>query len=173
MSTDARRRGRPRGREIGVSLPELLVVLATIALAAAVAIPQIQFRVREGRVRWAASQFDVVLRATRMVAIGNSEATVVDLHPSPANWYRYSDSLGNSTDVVLPVGVRMLAEPPLAVVFNANGSVEEPPTAIRFETDLDSETTERWTVQVSFAGSPSLVRERLIEEAEVGPGSGS
>lgn len=173
MSTVARERQKRARREGGVSLPELLVVVATIALVAAVAVPQIQLRVREGRVRWAASQFSVVLRSTRMIAIGNGQPARVELHPAPENRYEYPDNSGHPQDVVLPVGVRLMVEPPLEIAFRANGSVEQAPAAIRFETDLDSETTERWTIQLSLAGSPSLVRERLARDAEVGPGAGS
>jgi len=150
--------GRPRG----VSLPELLVVIALLALAALVTIPLTARRVHELRLRSTADQFLVTVRAARMVAATTGRRTVLTVSPHPDDRYEYVDAGGRTRRVDLPQGVRIDEGSALALVFRANGSLEPPvPATVVLKARLPKGIVERWIVTTPMSGIPSMTRERV------------
>ena len=78
----------------GVSLPELIVVIAILALAVIVTVPMIADRVHQAKLRSAASQYAVSLRAARMIAVSKQTTVTVTVHRNPDNRYEYVDATG-------------------------------------------------------------------------------
>lgn len=154
---------RASGREPrGVSLPELLVVVALLALAALVTIPLTARRVHELRLRSAADQFLVTVRAARMVAATTGRQTVLTVSPHPEDRYEYTDAGGRLRTVELPQGVRIDEASSLALAFRANGSLQPPiPATVVFKARLPKGIVERWTVTTPMSGIPSMTRERI------------
>jgi prepilin-type N-terminal cleavage/methylation domain-containing protein len=146
----------------GVSLPELLVVIALLALAALVTIPLTARRVHELRLRSNADQFLVTVRAARMVATTTGRRTVLTVSPHPDDRYEYVDAAGRTRVMELPQGVRIDEGSALTLAFRANGSLEPPvPAIVVLKARLPKGLVERWTVTTPMSGIPSMVREQV------------
>jgi len=144
----------------GYSLPELLIVVALIGLAVAVAIPLIGDTLRMARVRSAADQLALDLRAARTVAVVKRTTVPFAINAAPQNTYEYTDAKGVLRHVVLPVGVRITSATPSTINFLASGAVTGGATAV-MEVALGEGITERWTIQVSIAGVPTMTKVRV------------
>ena len=101
------RKRRTIDRSAGVSLAELLVVLAIIALAMMVAVPRINVAIKSARIRTVADQLTITLQAARMIAVSKQQPCFVTIGADPANFYTYIDSKGKNRHVELPHGVRI------------------------------------------------------------------
>lgn len=88
-------------------MPELLVVVALLALAALVTIPLAARLVHELRLRSTADQFLVTVRAARMVAVTTGRQTSLTVSPHPEDSYLYLDAGGRRRETCLPTGVRI------------------------------------------------------------------
>lgn len=139
-----------RRREPGVTLPELLVVIAIIGLAVAVSIPLVTDAVRASRIRVAANQFTVTLKAVRMIAVSTQSPVDLVIHASPANAYEYTDIAGRPKRFEMPPGVRITSADS-TIAFRPNGSVTAQ-SATRFEVELTRGKTEVWNVGTSMLG---------------------
>jgi prepilin-type N-terminal cleavage/methylation domain-containing protein len=150
------------GRSAGFSLPEMLVVIAMIGIAVAIVIPLTAEAYRQARIRSAADQFTVDLRAARMIAVATRVAAPgLDfvVAPDPANYYEYPDNRGNTRRVNMPTGVRIVSSTS-PIRFQLNGSLANPATTV-LEVDLSGTNKERWTVTTSIMGVPTTTRQRL------------
>jgi prepilin-type N-terminal cleavage/methylation domain-containing protein len=153
-----RRGDRPAQGRAGVTIPELLVVVTIIGLSVAVAIPLVTSAVRSARVRVAADQYAVTLKAARMVAITQQGPIDLLIAPSPANYFEYTDATGRLRRYDAPPGVRIL-DSPGTITFSANGSVTiGVPT--KFEIDIDDNTVEGWTIDVNLLGVTDVIHYR-------------
>ena len=149
---------RPRG----ISLPELLVVVALLALALLITVPLTARRVNELRLRSTADQFLVTVRAARMVAVTTGRQTVLSIEPHPSDRYEYTDAGGKTREIELPPGVRIDEASALALVFRPNGSLEPPvPATVVLKGRLPKGIVERWTVTTPMSGIPSMQREQV------------
>jgi prepilin-type N-terminal cleavage/methylation domain-containing protein len=153
-----------RGLQRGFSLGELLVVIAIVALAAGVSIPLVAEQFRQAKIRGAADQFTMTLKAARMIAVtkrATVDVTVVtDSSTSdPPNTYTYPDQGGTLRTVQLPDGVRIVSSTS-PISFRLNGSIPAAATTV-MEADLTSGTTERWTVTTSILGVPTISHQRI------------
>jgi prepilin-type N-terminal cleavage/methylation domain-containing protein len=90
-------------RERGVSFPELMVVIALLALAVVVTVPIVASRIHELRLRSTADRFVMALRAQRMMAVTTGKPTAVIVQaegppsggqPDPHNSYAFADRQG-------------------------------------------------------------------------------
>lgn len=136
----------------GFSLPELLLVVSILALCVLFTVPFVTTKMRETRLRSAAGQFAVTLRAARMVAVTAGTRTPVTVRAYDAgNSYEYTDSTGKLRQVQLSGGVAIVSSDS-PIVFMPNGSVDaaEPPVT-RFKA---LHVPEEWTVQTSLGGVP-------------------
>jgi len=151
----------------GISMPELLVVVAILALAALVTIPLTARRVHELRLRSTADQFMVTVRAVRMVAVTTGRQTVLTVSPHPEDSYEYVDAGGRKHAIDLPQGVRLDEGSALALVFRANGSLQPPvPAVVVLKARLPKGIVERWTVTTPMSGIPSIAREQVDVDGE-------
>jgi prepilin-type N-terminal cleavage/methylation domain-containing protein len=149
----------------GVSLPELLVVISILALGVMISIPLIADRVQRGKVRSAASQYAVALRAARMIAVANQRPVSVNVQPDPANAYSYTDRGGKLRETELPSGVWIDAgDSSPAVVFARDGSLAEAAKTV-IASKLSGGRTEVWTVDIPVTGIPQ-VRHEIEGESE-------
>jgi Tfp pilus assembly protein FimT len=140
----------------GVTLAELLVVVAIIALAVMVAVPAITQAVRSARVRAAVDQFSVTMRAARMVAVTNQSPCDVQVAVDPANRYTYVDARGKTRSVHMPTGVRIVSSTS-PITFRPNGSVPGGATT-RIETSTGAGAAEVWRIETNELGTTVVTR---------------
>lgn len=148
-----------RGRQRGFSLGELLVVIAIVALAAGVAVPLVAEQFRQAKIRAAADQFSMTLKAARMIAVSKRTTVNVTVATDPTNSYSYPDQTGTVRTVQVPDGVRILSSTD-PISFRLNGSIPAQATTV-MEADLTSGTTERWTVTTSVLGVSTISHQRI------------
>ena len=150
-------RGRRSRRSGGVTLPEVLVVLAIVALAVTLAIPVISETVRSARVRSAANSFAVSLKAARMLAVTSRRPVAVRVYDfSGQNAYEYEGRRGQTLTFGVPAGVR-IATSTSPIVFQPNGGVAAG-ASTTFEVDLGRGSTEVWRIDTSNLGLSTVVR---------------
>ncbi len=83
-----------RNRERGFTLLEALTVMTILALTATVASAMVLERVRSTRIRVAAEQFAIDLRAARLKAVSTRSSVDVTISLDPTNAYEFSDGHG-------------------------------------------------------------------------------
>ncbi len=154
------REPRTRRSEAGVTLPELLAVLAIGALVVAVGVALVSDQVRSANIRASADQFMVDLRAARMIAVAKQTNVSVVVAPSPTNTYAYTRADGTPVNIAMPNGVRIVSSAPATIQFRSNGSVTAAATTV-IEVSLAGNVTERWTVTTSAAGVPTVTKARI------------
>jgi len=143
-------------RSAGVSLAELLVVLAIIALAIMVAVPRINVAIKSARIRTVADQLTITLQAARMIAVSRQQPCFVTIGADPANFYTYVDSKGKNRHIELPHGVRILnTSSPL--VFRPNGSIAAA-TTTTIETEIARGVLETWDIRTNILGVSTATR---------------
>jgi len=146
-------------RQRGVTLAEMLVIVALIGIIVAIAVPLVSEQVRQAKIRGAADQFASTLKATRMLAVSKRATRDVTVLVDPANTYSYVDNREQTRTFAMPSGVRIVSST-TPITFQINGSLAAAATTV-IEADLDAGATERWTVTTGVAGVPAVVRERI------------
>mgnify|MGYP001765424188 CR=1 FL=1 len=149
----------------GFSLSEMLVVVAIVGLAVAIAIPVTSEQVRLAKVRAAADEFAIHLKAARMIAV-TTRATADDplefvVVPDPTNTYRYPAVNGQDRTYRLPSGVRIVS--PTAettIAFRGDGSLAAANTTV-LEAMISGDERERFTVTTSILGVSTVSRARV------------
>ena len=116
-------------------------------------------RVRSARIRVAAEQFAIDLRAARLKAVSTRGAVDVTISLDPANAYEYSDGHGRLRHIRMPPGVQIISSNS-TISFQANGSILSGPSTV-FETELSPQSTERWTVTTNILGNPRTTHYRV------------
>ena len=142
----------------GFSLPELLLVVAIIGLGVAASIPLIAEQVRSARVRAVSDEFNMSLRAVRMIAVStrvNASMEILD------NGYRYDDIYGRARSFSLPVGVRIASSTSPSIIFRPNGSVLGGGETIVFESLRGDEVLETWTFAVNMIGVTAVTHTQM------------
>lgn len=152
-------RTRRARRQRGVSLAELLAVLALIGLVIAVGVPIVSEQVRQGKIRGAADQYAMTLKAARMLAVSKRAAQSVTVSVNPTNSYSYVNTRDETVSIAMPEGVR-IASSTNPITFQINGSIAAAATTV-IEADLNAGVTERWTVSTGIGGVPTVTRERI------------
>jgi prepilin-type N-terminal cleavage/methylation domain-containing protein len=150
----------PGSRQAGVTLPELLVVLAIGGIILSVGVALVSDQVRSASIRGAADQFAVDLRAARMIAVSNQANVDLVVQADPQNRYTYTRADGVPVNVELPPQVKIVSSSPSTIQFRSNGSVTAAATTV-IEISLSGNVRERWTVTTSTVGVPSVVKTRV------------
>jgi len=149
---------RRRARCSGVTLPELLVVLAIIGMAVAVAVPLISGAVRSASARAAANGFAVNLKAARMLAVTANSPVPITVHAEPhgdcyctPTWYEYPGRDGTPRRIDLPSGVSIVSSTS-PIVFSPNGAVRGGARTV-IRTPDGAGGAEQWTIDTSTTGA--------------------
>ena len=141
----------------GVTLPELLVVLAIIAMIVTISIPLIAGAVRSSSARAAANAFAVNLKAARMLAVSINIPVAITVQEEPHpdcycsdTYYEYPDRRGVIRRTEMPPGVTIGSSTP-TITFMPNGSVPGGSnTTIR--TQVSPGIVETWTIETTATG---------------------
>jgi prepilin-type N-terminal cleavage/methylation domain-containing protein len=151
----SRRPHREREGSAGVTIPELLVVVSIIGLAVAVSYSMVLQTIGTTRVRAAAGQFAMTVKAVRMVAVTQQGNVDLVIEPDPLNRYRYVDVQGRERSVRVPSGVKMtMVAGPSTLTFRPNGSVASE-VETRFEFAMPDGSTRGWFVTTNLLGVSS------------------
>lgn len=149
-----------RNRERGFTLLEGLAVLVILAITATVVSTMALERVRSARIRVAAEQFAIDLRAARLKAVSNRSPVDVTISLDPTNAYEYTDGHGRLRQIRMPPGVQIMSSDS-TISFQPNGSILGGTSTV-FETELSPQSTERWTVTTSVLGNPRTTHYRVV-----------
>ncbi len=136
----------------GVSLPELLVVVAILGLGLIVSIPIISQRVFAAELQATAGEFAVSLRAARMVAVTKLIPVTVTIDPDGS--YSYVDAGGVPRRFAPPSGIAITSTP-ATIVFMPNGSVQVAAQTIITPLATDAGLG-RWRIDTPLSGIPRL-----------------
>jgi prepilin-type N-terminal cleavage/methylation domain-containing protein len=150
--------GTTRRKADGFSLPELLAVLAMIAIAVAIGIPLVNEQVRIAEIRAAADDLALHLRAARMISVTKHKKIEFTINVDPTNTFEYEGMSGKKL-VVMPTRVRIDPASDHLINFKGNGSIEVASTVILESTV--SGARERWTATVNTVGLTTLSHARV------------
>ena len=148
----------PRGSR-GVSLSELLVVMAIIGIAVAIGIPLAAQQMRMAKIRGAADQLAMDIKAARMIAVTTRADVDMTINAQPSNSYEYTDNQGKLRRIEMPEGVRITSSTS-PLTFHLNGSLDTAATTV-LEIDLSGSLTERWTISTTILGVSKTDYERI------------
>lgn len=140
----------------GITLPELLVVLAIVALAVTVAIPVISGAIHSARVRTSVDQFAVSLMAARMLAVTLQAPVSLNVASDPQNYYEIPDRNGLARRYEMPEGVRIESSTD-PITFQPNGMVEGGARTV-FTARRAGSPDEIWEVETSILGIATVTR---------------
>jgi prepilin-type N-terminal cleavage/methylation domain-containing protein len=146
----------------GVTLPELLVVLAIISMVVTISVPLIAGAVRSSAARAAANGFAVNLKAARMLAVSINAPVQITVQEEPhadcycgITYYEYPDRRGDIRRIPMPPGVTIDSSTPV-ITFMPNGSVPGGSNTV-IRTQISTEIVESWTIETTATGY-SVVR---------------
>jgi prepilin-type N-terminal cleavage/methylation domain-containing protein len=143
----------------GFSLPELLAVLAMMAIAIAIGVPLVNEQVRIAEIRAAADDLALHLRAARMMSVTQHRTVQFKVYVEPDNSFEYEKFELKWKKVFLPGRVRILAASDRLINFKQNGSVDVA-SSIILESTV-SGARERWTASVNAVGLTTLSHARV------------
>lgn len=153
-----------RSRSRGFSLTEILVVLAIMGLAIAITVPLVAENVNQARIRSAADQFSVDLRAARMIAVSKRATPYLDVsvQPDPVNRYTYVNGRGETRVVQLPTGVRIITpNADYTIRYLRDGSVSGGGNTTVLRVLLSAGAEEEWRVITNAMGVTRTTRTRI------------
>ncbi len=153
--------GETRRRERGFSLSEMLVVVAILGLAVAIAVPLTAEQMKRAKIRSAADEFAMHLKAARMIAVSKRATINFVVTPDPANIYSYPGTNGLVRTFEMPTGVRIISPTSATTIaFLANGSLAAANTTV-LEASLADDVREQWSVTTSVLGVSSVTHTRV------------
>lgn len=150
--------------ERGFTLTEILVVVAIIGLAVAITVPLVAEAVNQNRIRTSADQFAVDLRAARMIAVTKRASPYLDVSvtPNPTNSYTFVNGRGETRNVQLPAGVRIITPSTAYTIrFLRDGSVTGGGNTTVMRVQLNSGVEEEWRVITNAMGVTRVTRARV------------
>jgi len=144
-------------------MAEMLVVLAIAGLVIVVGIPLVSEQVRLAKIRGAADQFAIDLKAARMIAVSKrvTPHLAFVVRPNPTNQYEYPGTNGAPRSIQLPSGVRIVSPTSeTQIQFLSNGSLNTAATVV-IEADVSGGVKEQWTITTSVLGISSTTHHRV------------
>jgi hypothetical protein len=134
--------------------------MAIIGIAVAIGVPLVHQQVRMAKIRGAADQLAMDIKAARMIAVSTRRDDLeLRIHADPSNYYEYDDNKGNTRRIEMPEGVRIVStDSPLT--FHLNGSLDNSATTV-LEIDISGGLTERWTISTTILGVSKTEFERI------------
>lgn len=150
---------RTKRGQRGFSLGELLAVLAIAGIVVTIGVPLVSEQLRQAKIRSAADQYAMSLKAARMIAVSKHAALPVTVQADPANTYSYADTDGDVRTIRMPDGVRIVSTDS-PITFQTNGSLTAQATTV-IEANMTAGEIERWTVTTSILGISSIDHQRV------------
>jgi prepilin-type N-terminal cleavage/methylation domain-containing protein len=145
--------------ERGITLTELLVVLAIISALVVVIVPAFGEWLRAYKVRTAGQQVQGELRLARNVAVARNANVGVLFKAGEFTW---TDAQGRQRRFVMPGGVTIanLAAPVSGdtVTIRNNGQIADPSKTLEIEGWVSGGVTHQWTVTFTASGKVDLQR---------------
>jgi prepilin-type N-terminal cleavage/methylation domain-containing protein len=151
-------------RQRGFSLTEILVVVALVGLAIAITVPLVAENVNQARIRTAADQLSVDLRAARMIAVSKRATPFLDVsvQPDPVNRYSFVNARGEARSVQLPTGVRIITpSADYTIRYLRDGSVSGGGNTTVMRVRLSAGDEEEWQVVTNAMGVTRTTRTRI------------
>ena len=143
-------------RQRGVTLPEVLVVLAIIGMFVLVTLPAMGNYIRASRVRVSNDVLMEDLRAARYIAITNHTTNSVTFDQA-AGTYRYTDIRGALVVRRLEFGASFSSLTNTPITFTSDGSVSTGAATIVILGTVMSGTSHQYTISVTTVGRSSSV----------------
>lgn len=130
ISSVGNRRPGPAQRDAGVTLLELLIVLALMALLVGLVAPRFGRATDNWRLRNAAENVSQILRSARTRALYEQRYYVVEIQPEENRVRLLGPSSGFVREYLLPAGIRCEekgtgASSVMHLIFSPSGAVEE------------------------------------------------
>lgn len=150
--------------EHGFSLTEILVVVAIMGLAVAISVPLVAEAVNQNRIRTAADQLSVDLRAARMIAVSKRAMPYLDVsvEPDPLNRYSFVNGRGETRTVQLPTGVRIVSPATAYTIrYLRDGSVTGGGNTTVMRVQLSAGDEQEWRVITNAMGVTKTTRTRI------------
>jgi prepilin-type N-terminal cleavage/methylation domain-containing protein len=148
-----------RGSERGVTLTELLVVLAIIGFLVMVTVPAFAEWLRAYKVRTAAHQIQGDLRLARNVAVAKNADVPVLFKLDRFSW---TDGQGRMREFLMPpnVAITNLVDPSAGdtITMKNNGQVSNPGKTLTVDTWVRDTLHHVWTVSFTASGKVIAVR---------------
>lgn len=145
--------------ERGVTLTELLVVLAVISMLVLVVVPAFGEWMRAYRVRTTASAVQGDLRLARNVAVARNVNVDVLFKPAEFSW---TDGNGRQRRFVMPPGVSITnlvdATNGDTVTLRNNGQIADPGKTLTVDGRVSGSVHHVWTVSFTASGKVAVAR---------------
>jgi prepilin-type N-terminal cleavage/methylation domain-containing protein len=154
-----KRKSRFGPGQLGFSLPELLVVVAIVGIAVLVSVPLVSEQVRLAKIRGAADQLTMDLKAARMIAVSSRSTVDFTVNTDPTNDYQYTDARGKTRQISMPSGVTITSSTS-PISFGPTGKLSSAATTV-MEINVTGSTIERWTITTSILGVSSVTQQRI------------
>ncbi|MEW5806005.1 MAG: prepilin-type N-terminal cleavage/methylation domain-containing protein [Acidobacteriota bacterium] len=145
----------------GVTLTEMLAVLAILGIIVLVGFPAMGEWIKRARIRSAADQLTVDLRAARYIAVTNRTTRDFNIQIDPLNYYTYDDANGTQVKIEMPVGVRLVSTTSNPIVFTSNGGVSGGEKTVVLENRIAGDLINRYTVTVNAIGKITVQLEQI------------
>lgn len=154
-------RRRIAGDERGVTLAELLLVLALVGILILITIPSMSTWLRSNRVRSATNLMVTHMRVVRHAAIAQSRNVSLDFGPEGTS-YTFSNTNLEVVEHSLPEGVSFSSASPDPLTFQSNGTLDGVTSAsVQVQGDVTDGIAHRYTISVSNIGKIEVSKEEV------------
>lgn len=144
-------------RERGITLPEILIVLAIIGLFLLVGIPAINNYIKASKVRASNDALTGDLRTVRYIAITNRTTSTLTINQSAKTW-TYTDIHGRTVTRTLEQGVSFSSVSGTPVTFQSDGSATTGAATIVLQGTVTPTVTHTFTISISTVGRVTSVK---------------
>jgi type II secretory pathway pseudopilin PulG len=140
-------------KQEGLTIAEILVVIAIVGLFLAVTIPAASNYIRSSRVRTAADTLAMDLQSCRYMAVTNrTPRTLALVGGAPATAYTYTDLEGTTHTVYLPEGIQITTATNFPVTFTSLGGLTGSPATAVVKGTITGSKAHEFTLSVGTSG---------------------